>query len=155
MTLPSGFQIDSFLHMKKNSVSRYVYVCAPFRSTMHYELYNEDVIKERLCFDLARNCINSYFEQLNGSSQQMQSGIYHQLFMFFTFPLSFPLIHLPPPHTHKHTQAHKHTLHTWLCTSAQPSDVLGGAADAHTIAFSVRQKLAKENGSFRHFVCVF
>lgn len=81
----------------------------------------------------------------------MQGGIYHQLFMFFTLSPSVSSSHSPPQHTHAHTNTHL-SLHTWLCTSAQPSDVLGGAADAHTIAFSVR--LAQENGSFRHFrVC--
>lgn len=85
----------------------------------------------------------------------MQSGIYHQLFMFFTLSLSLslPFVH-PAPHRNtlntSHMAVHRRT-HCQCCTWFPRRN----CTNAHTIACSVRQKLAQENGSFCHFVSVF
>lgn len=110
--------------------------------------YNEIIIKERLCFDFARHCINSYFEQTQW--QQPADAKRYLSSIIYVFSLSLPLVH--PTHTlnTSHMVVHKHK-HCQGCAWLPRRS----STNAHTIAFPVRQKLAPENGSFPHFESVF
>lgn len=115
--------------------------------------YNEVIIKEWLCFDLARYCINSYFEQTKWQ-QPADAKRYLSSIIYVFHSLSLALFLSFTPHTHtlktSHMVVRKHT-HCQGCARLPRRS----CTNAQRIAFPVRQKLAQENGSFRHFMSVF
>lgn len=114
---------------------------------------NQVIMKEWLCFDLAKHCVNSYFEQTQWQ-QPADAKRYLSSIIYVFHSLSSSR---SPRSTQKHTLNTSHmAVHKHTHTATDARSFQGGASqNTHKIAFSIRQKLAKENGSFCHFVSVF
>lgn len=89
----------------------------------------------------------STLKKLNGSRRQMQGGMYHQLFMYFSLSLSVSPSHLchslPPPPVPLNAllkSAHMHT-HTLMAMHAAPASTEELHERTHGCLFSVQHKL--------------
>lgn len=77
-------------------------------------------------------------------------SIINYLCFSLSFSRSLPLVHPTRTLNTSHMVVHKHT-HCQGCARLPRRS----CTNAHRIVFPVRQKLAQENGSFRHFMSVF
>lgn len=98
-----------FFKLKTNLFRATCIFVLPLKARCVMSYYNEVIIKEWLCFDLARHCINSYFEQTQWQ-QPADAKWYLSSIIYVFHSLSLALFLSFTPHTHL-------TLPTWLCTS--------------------------------------
>lgn len=98
-----------FIKLKTNLFHAMCIFAHPLKALCVISYSNEVIIKEWLCFDLARHCINSYFEQTQWQ-HPADAKRYLSSIIYVFHSLSLALFLSFTPHTHL-------TLPTWMCTS--------------------------------------